>query len=210
MEIFCHFKFCHNRRNHLWYQKHQNCNLCTYSRVGNAMPSPHENPWNGQNFLKYNFHIAISSFARIEEITCDIGNTTIVSYLFKIRKCDAIATWKPLWIFHVRCIQFPICKWKCFAISSFAITEEITYDIRNTTIVTYLFKSRKCDAIATWKPPWNGHNFWPKCNFQVPRLTSALNQGEIWHQHPAEMQPYKNDNNQSIHIGFETIFQVAC
>ena len=73
--------------------------------------------------------------------------------------------------------------------------------------ITYLFKSRKCDAIATWKPPWNGHNFWPKCNFQVPRLTSALNQGEIWHQHPAEMQPYKNDNNQSIHIGVKPFFR---
>ena len=34
--------------------------------------------------------------------------------------------------------KFPICKWKFFVISSFAITEEITYDIRNTIIVTYV------------------------------------------------------------------------
>ena len=97
-------------------------------------------------------------------------------------------------------------KWIFFAISSSAKTEETTYDIRNTTTVTYLFKSRKCDAIATWKPPWNGHNFWPKCNFQVPRLTSALNQGEIWHQHPTELQPHKNDNNQSIHNGVKSFW----
>ena len=102
---------------------------------------------------------------------------------------------------------FYVCKWVFFTISSIAKVEEITYDIKSTKIVTYLFKSRKCDAIATWKPPWNGHNFWPKCNFQVPRLTSALNQGEIWHQHPAEMQPYKNDNNQSIHIGVKPFFR---
>ena len=46
-------------------------------------------------------------------------------------------------------IQFSHFQMDFFAISSFARIEEITYDIRNTTIVTYLFKSRKCDAIAT-------------------------------------------------------------